>query len=136
MAPESATANREPRLVCNVRLLALVPKPVLPQPASPRLRQKVPAGYGIQEQCLPFTAATALGLLILSPITFGICAEAEVPASGRAFRCPLEGGLSATQRDPRVYYVLDDPERSFANNAFVMTSAGLGGIGNRTPAPF
>lgn len=133
MAPESATADVEPREGCDVELLALIANPVLPRPASPRLRQTVPTGYGVQEQCLPFTAATALGLLIVSPITFGICAEAELPASARAFRCPLEAATA--QRDPRVYYILDDPERSFANNAFVMPSPGLGGMGDRT-SPF
>src|SRR5262249_14643255 len=90
-----------------VTIIPLVPNLTLPIPASPRTRSEIPEGYGVQEQCLPFTAASGLGFLILSPISFGLCIPAEAPAGCRMFRSPIvEGG----QRDARVFYVFDNPE--------------------------
>lgn len=108
-----------------ISILELCPNSLLPRPASPRIRQKVPAGYGVQEQCLPFTAATALGLLILSPISFGFCALGDVPLGARSFRSPIETRLPADEQDLRVYWVRDDPTRGFAGNAFIL-HAGFG----------
>ena len=56
-----------------IELHALVPDPVLPVSAPASTRTHVPRGYGVQEQCLPFTAAASAGLLIKSPISFGFC---------------------------------------------------------------
>jgi hypothetical protein len=73
-----------------VQVFPLVPKVVLPRPAPATTRSHVPTGYGVQEQCLPFTAATALGFLIGSPIAFGLCPPGDVPPDGHAFRSPLD----------------------------------------------
>jgi hypothetical protein len=75
----------------------------------------VPAGYGVQEQCLPFTAATALGLVIPAPITFGHCPQADVPPGCRPFSGPLS--LPSPQHD-WVFYVQDDERCRFAGNAY------------------
>lgn len=112
-----------------ISILELSPNSLLPVPASPRLRQEVPPGYGVQEQCLPFTAATGLGLLIPSPISFGFCAPRDVPSSARAFRSPIEVQLPPIKQDLRVYWVKDDPARGFAGNAFVLH----GGSSSETP---
>jgi len=40
-------------------IVPLVPGVPMPRAASARTRVSVPAGYGVQEQCLPFTAAGA-----------------------------------------------------------------------------
>lgn len=90
----------------------------LPVAASPNTRRNVPSGYGVQEQCLPFTAASALGCLICSPISFGVCPLTEVPSDGRSFRSPIErAGSDGRFADLRVFYVKDDPDRSFSGNA-------------------
>ena len=102
-----------------IELLPLVPQKVLPVPAPATTRREVPPGYGVQEQCLPFTAATALGFLVGSPITFGLCRPGDVPADAHAFRSPLDRPRpDGTFDDVRVFYVKDDPESSFAKNAF------------------
>lgn len=98
-----------------VRLLPLVPDVPLPRAAGAALRAPVPKGYGVQEQCLPFTAATALGLLVPSPIDFGLCAPAEVPADARAFAPPPPARDPA---DTRVFYVRDRPGSRFVGNAY------------------
>jgi hypothetical protein len=102
-----------------VSIVPLVPTPHLPQPASAQTRATVPPGYGVQEQCLPFTAASALGFVIPSPISFGLCAATDVPPGSRSFRSPLDrpqpGGEFA---DPRVFYVVDDPAARFIGNAY------------------
>ena len=91
----------------------------LPQPATGRTRSPVPSGYGVQEQCLPFVAASALGYLIPSPIGFGLCVPAEAPEGCRMFRSPLDVEDGAGQfADPRVFYVMDDAELRFAGNAY------------------
>src|SRR4029453_2134102 len=73
-----------------VQIFPLVSNVVLPVPAPATTRSQVPPGYGVQEQCLPFTAATALGFLIPSPITFGLCLPTDVPPDGHAFRSPID----------------------------------------------
>jgi len=102
-----------------VELLPLVAQAVLPVPAPATTRRDVPPGYGVQEQCLPFTAATALGFLIGSPITFGLCLPGDVLADAHAFRSPLDRPRSdGTFDDARVFYVKDDPHCAFVRNAF------------------
>lgn len=98
-----------------VTIVPLVSHLALPQLSSAHTRASVPPGPGVQEQCLPFTAASALGFLIPSPIHFGWCHAAEVPDGGRAFRSPLDPAGAA---ESRVFYVIDDPARSFRGNAF------------------
>lgn len=102
-----------------VQVFPLVPGVALPVPAQATTRREIPAGYGVQEQCLPFTAANALGFLIKSPITFGLCPPAEVPSGGHAFRSPLyRPAPSSEHSDPRVFYVKDDAQCRFVKNAF------------------
>lgn len=102
-----------------VQVFPLVAGVVLPAAAQPTTRQQIPSGYGVQEQCLPFTAANALGLLIKSPITFGLCLPKDVPQGAHAFRSPLErAGQLPASNDERVYYVKDDPGCRFIRNAF------------------
>ena len=96
-----------------VAVVGLVTRFLPPAAASARTRQRVPPGYGVQEQCLPFTAAVALGVTIPAPFRWGFCAPAEVPAGARAFRSPVPGGCSE-----RVFYVVDDPALSFERNQY------------------
>lgn len=104
-----------------VQVFPLVPDVALPVPARPTTRQQVPAGYGVQEHCLPFTAANALGFLIKSPITFGLCPPHEVPIGCHAFRSPMDRpGISKEYADERVFYVKDDASCRFIKNAFTM----------------
>jgi hypothetical protein len=103
-----------------ISILELCANSLLPHPASPRLRQEVPPGYGVQEQCLPFTVATGLGLFIPSPISFGFCAPRDVPSGARAFKSPIEVQLPPVKQDMRFYWVQDDPARGFAGNAFIL----------------
>src|SRR4029077_11900916 len=94
---------------------------VLPEPAPATTRRQIPPGYGVQEHCLPFTAATALGFLILSPISFGLCRIEQAPGDGHVFRSPLDRPQSdGAFPDRRVFYVRDDPARRFVRNAFNM----------------
>jgi hypothetical protein len=97
-----------------VTIIPLVPNLKWPSPASPRTRAPIPEGYGVQEHCLPFTAASSLGVLIPSPIRFGLCNSEEVPAGGRTFRSPI----SSSHQDRRVFYVFDNPECLFRGNAY------------------
>lgn len=102
-----------------VTIVPLVPTTFLPQPASAHTRVTIPSGYGVQEQCLPFTAASALGFLIPSPIGFGLCAPVELPPGCRAFRSPLDRPAAAGHfADPRVFYVVDNPDSRFRGNAY------------------
>lgn len=104
-----------------VQVFPLVPGVELPAPAAATTRQQIPPGYGVQEQCLPFTAANALGFLIKSPITFGLCPPAQLPAGSHAFRSPLHrSNLPPEYADERIFYVMDAPDRRFINNAFTM----------------
>lgn len=105
----------------DVEVFPLVPNAVLPEPAPARIRRDVPPGYGVQEQCLPFTAATSLGFLIPSPIAFGLCPSSDVPQDGHAFRSPLDRPRSdGAFADERVFYVKDAPSRRFVKNAFTL----------------
>src|SRR5262245_15673624 len=107
-----------------VTLIPLVPNAILPQPASPRTRAAIPPGYGVQEECLPFTAASALGFLIPSPIQFGLCRPEETPRGCRAFRSPLARPAAGEQfDDPRVFYVVDNPDCRFSGNAYEFDAA-------------
>jgi hypothetical protein len=108
----------------DVRFLPLVPEAVLPISAPATTRSRVPPGYGVQEQCLPFPAATALGMLVRSPISFGVCEDQEVPRGGHRFRSPLEANASVEGTDPRVFYVQDDPPCQFVLNAFTFAFRG------------
>lgn len=101
----------------DVQIIPLVPGAVLPARAPAAVRQRVPTGYGVQEQCLPFTAAAALGLLIGAPFAFGLCPVDEVPKGAHAFRSPLD---TPPHTDARCFYVVDAPERGFVRNAFAM----------------
>jgi hypothetical protein len=104
-----------------LQIFPLVREAVLPTPAPAATRRRVPPGYGVQEQCVPFTAASALGLLVRSPIAFGLCRPADVPPDAHAFISPLESDSDRTA-DPRVFYVLDDSACCFRGNAFTFTA--------------
>ena len=86
---------------------------------------------------MPFTAATALGFLIESPIAFGVCLPAAVPPDGHAFRSPLDHPRSdGTFEDERVFYVKDNPRCSYVNNAYTLdTFEVFGSQGKRVFAP-
>jgi hypothetical protein len=100
-------------------IVPLVPNVALPRLASARTRTAVPSGYGIQEQCLPFTAASALGVIIPSPIHFGFCIPEQLPDGCQAFRSPLnKPAADDSYAEPRVFYVFDNPACSFAGNAY------------------
>jgi Family of unknown function (DUF6065) len=104
-----------------IQVFPLVSRVALPEAATPSTRSQVPQGYGVQEHCLPFTAATALGFLIKSPISFGVCAPEDVPADGHAFRSPLaRPRLQNVGPGDSVFYVKDDPSCCFAKNAFTL----------------
>lgn len=98
-----------------LELHPLVPDALLPVTATARTRADVPSGYGVQEQCLPFTAAAAAGLLIRAPFAFGCCQPKDVPSGARPFAPPRR----AVTLDPEaVFYVVDRPEGAFVGNAF------------------
>lgn len=112
-----------------VKLIPLVPNLALPRIASARTRTSVPPGYGVQEQCLPFTAASALGVIIPSPIRFGFCTLGELPGGCRAFRSPANRPDAAgNYAEPRVFYVFDNPPTRFAGNAYELR--GISGEGS------
>ncbi len=98
-----------------LQLVPLVPNVELPRPASARTRELIPPGYGVQEQCLPFTAASSLGFLIPSPIRFGYCPPGQVPQGCRAFSSPIS---SASGDSDWTFYVEDDPGCRFSGNAY------------------
>src|SRR6478752_5319901 len=99
----------------DVHIIPMIANLELPRRASPRTRAAVPPGYGLQEQCLPFTAATGLGLIIPAPITFGHCPAGQVPVDARVFRSPIP---ATPPRGGWMFYVQDDPECHFAANAY------------------
>jgi hypothetical protein len=100
-------------------IVPLIPNALLPQPASARTRSSIPPGYGVQEQCLPFAAASALGFLIPSPIRFGLCPPGEVPQGCHSFRSPLDRSTDGVHfTDPRVFYVADNVDCRFRYNAY------------------
>jgi hypothetical protein len=117
-----------------VSILPLCDGAVLPTAAPASTRPRVPPGYGVQEHCLPFTTATALGLLVRAPITFGFCDPADVPAGARSFVSPIEPEVSPPP-DTRVFYVQDDPACSFGGNAFTFTALQEPGTGRCVVAP-
>jgi hypothetical protein len=125
------------RAMTEVQIFPLVSNVALPRPAPATTRSQIPQGYGVQEQCLPFTAATALGFLIESPITFGLCLPTDVPPDGHAFRSPLDRLRSdGTFEDERVFYVKDNTRCSFAKNAFTLDAFEIvGSQGKRGFAP-
>ena len=96
-----------------VAVIGLVNRFYAPRQAKPRTRDQVPHGYGVQEQCLPFTAAAALGLLIQSPFAWGYCERGAVPTHAHPFRSPIEGG-----DQKRFFYVIDDADFAFTGNRF------------------
>ncbi len=101
-----------------LQIVPLVPNVELPRPASARTRELIPPGYGVQEQCLPFTAANSLGFLIPSPIRFGHCPPGQVPEGCCAFRSPIP---SASADSGWTFYVEDNPVCCFARNAYSFT---------------
>ena len=102
-----------------VSIVPLVPDIALPRPASAQTRSQVPAGFGVEEHCLPFTAASAVGFLIPSPIRFGWCHPDEAPSEGHQFRSPFNRPeRDGRFTDARVFYVVDDPSCGFQRNAF------------------
>jgi Family of unknown function (DUF6065) len=116
-----------------VTIVPLIPNAILPEPASARTRASIPPGYGVQEECLPFTAASALGFIIRSPIRFGLCPLADVPAGGRAFRSPLDQpAADGSYADPRFFYVVDNSICRFRGNAFEFDEIPAGGSKVRT----
>lgn len=126
-SPESRSAHYTGAMspASEVQIIPLVPNIELPRRASPRTRLVIPSGYGVQEQCLPFTAASGLGLLIPSPITFGYCPVNEVPEGCRAFRSPLKS--EGPQAD-WVFYVQDNPQSNFAGNAYTFSGFASGPV--------
>jgi hypothetical protein len=120
-----------------VQIFPLVSNMTLPKSAPAATRSPIPPGYGVQEHCLPFTAATALGFLIESPIAFGLCVPTDVPSDGHAFRSPLDRPRSdGTFEDERMFYVKDNPRCSFVNNAYTLdTFEVVGAQGKRAFAP-
>src|SRR6185295_13268647 len=116
--------------VVTATIVPLVPNSILPQPASAHTRSPIPPGYGVQEQCLPFTAASALGFLIPSPIRFGLCPLLEVPPGSRAFRSTLDrAAADGSFADPRVFYVVDNQDCRFSGNAYQFE--GVATVGSR-----
>ncbi len=120
-----------------VNILPLVSGVALPTVAPAVARSEIPPGYGVQEQCLPFTAATALGFLIKSPITFGFCLLRDVPAEVRTFSSPFAAKRQQRQdyarEDERVFYVKDDPRCRFLKNAFAVDPIEIAGDQLLTP---
>jgi len=107
-----------------IQIVPLVPNIELPRRASARTRAAVPPGYGVQEHCLPFTAASGLGFRIPSPIRFGHCPVNEVPEDCHSFRSPLP--VDGPQAD-WVFYVADNPLCRFARNAFSLVHVPVAG---------
>jgi hypothetical protein len=134
---KQATSCGVKTLMMDVQILPLVPNLALPTPAPAVARSDIPPGYGVQEQCLPFTAATALGFLIKSPFTFGLCQLGEVPADGLAFRSPLDAKKPEhALDDKRVFYVKDDPDCRFVKNAFTPDAIEVAGpMGKKSFVP-
>jgi hypothetical protein len=109
-------------------IVPLVPNAHLPRAASARTRAAIPPGYGVQEQCLPFTAASALGVLVPSPIRFGLCPLPELPQGCRAFRSPLDRrDADGRFTDARVFYVFDKPDSRFVGNAYEFAGVSASG---------
>jgi len=112
-----------------VNCVPLVQNVDLPRVAPATTRTNIPKGYGIQEQCLPFTAATALGFLIGSPMTFGFCPEDKIPDGAHSFSSPVVSGeAEISDVDSLKFYVKDDYGCNFVKNAFYQLSKALEAI--------
>jgi len=102
-----------------VTIVPLVPNLPLPTAATARTRTEIPPGYGVQEHCLPFTAASGMGVLIGSPIRFGLCTPDEAPNGCRTFRSPFDTVInSGVFEEPRMFYVFDNADCQFRGNAY------------------
>ena len=129
---EARSDNGMTAPAATLKIIALVPNLALPRAASARTRASVPSGYGVQEQCLPFTAASALGVVIPSPIRFGFCVIEELPAGCRAFRSPANRPRAdGSYAEPRVFYVFDNPDCRFAGNAYEFRGVASAGSSSR-----
>src|SRR5688500_20186970 len=84
----------------DINLLPLVSGVDLPTVAPAVARSDIPPGYGVQEQCLPFTAATALGFLINSPSPLGFAYRRMGPAGDRRSVCPWTPGAGSHRIAP------------------------------------
>jgi hypothetical protein len=104
----------------DVAVVGLVDRFHRPRAASPRTRDQRPPGYGVHEQCLPFTAAAAAGFLVPAPFSWGCCLPAEAPDGARCFRSPVE---PVDGHDARTLYVLDDRAHRFEGNQFALSDA-------------
>ena len=70
---------------------------------------------------MPFVAATALGFIIPSPISFGLCRPEELPAEARPFRSPLDlAKADGSYDEKRLFYVKDDELTGFVSNAHIL----------------
>jgi hypothetical protein len=103
-----------------VAVVGLVDRFHAPRAATPRTRDQRPPGYGVREQCLPFTAAAAAGFLVPAPFSWGCCLPAAAPEGARRFRSPVEPEAG---HDGRTFYVLDDRAHRFEGNQFVLSNA-------------
>jgi hypothetical protein len=90
----------------------------------------VPKGYGVREQCLPFTSASAVGLAVPAPFTWGLCEPGAVPDGARSFRSPVPADFE----EPRCFYVVDDPTLSLRGNQFHVSTDVTARIGD-APVP-
>jgi len=97
-----------------VSIAGLVERFHEPHPAGARTRRRAPGGYGVREQCLPFTAASALGLAVPAPFTWGCCELGAIPDGARSFRSPVRADF----HEPRWFYVVDDQRLSLRANQF------------------
>ncbi len=95
------------------------------------MRANRPPGYGVREQCLPFTAAASLGVTVPAPFSWGCCLPSEVPPGGRPFRSPIG---SSGPGDDRVFYVIDDTDYGFERNQFTLRDDVVDRVGN-APTP-
>jgi hypothetical protein len=114
-----------------VAVIGLVGRFHAPQVALGRTRDERPAGYGVEEHCLPFTAAAAAGILIPSPISWGTCPREEAPPGARVFPSPVRDGRTG---EGRAFYVVDDPVFAFQGNQFTVPTDTAVRIGN-APIP-
>lgn len=100
-----------------VRIVALVARPHEPSQARARTREgQRPAGYGVREQCLPYTAAASIGFLIPAPFGWGSSYSEEAPQGARPFKSPVRG----ENGQKLSFYVIDDPARSFVGNEYLV----------------
>jgi hypothetical protein len=104
----------------DIAVVGLVDRFHAPRAATPRTRDQRPPGYGVHEQCLPFTAAAAAGFLVPAPFSWGCCLPDDAPAGARCFRSPIE---PADGYDDRILYVLDDRAHRFEGNQFTLSDA-------------